>query len=109
MDESNEVLGDIIARLIEGDMLSGEQWRPAACLDFLVQTLTMTADDDSLSTEVREHAQEISAEILLNLTYLKIYSPEDEESEIEQDVLKFREILGRVDREDKHNEEDADG
>jgi hypothetical protein len=108
MDESNEVVGAIIARLIEGDMLSGEQWRPAACLDFLVQGLTATADDDSLSEAVREHAQELSAEILLNLTYLQVYSPEDQEAEIEGEVLKWRQVLGRLDREDEHNEEESE-
>lgn len=107
MDEANEVVGDVIARLIEGDMLSGEQWRPAAALDMLVQGLTSVADSDRV--EESAYAQDLLGEILLNMTYMQIYTPEDEEAENERDILRWRTILDRIDREDEDNEEEHNG
>ncbi len=80
MDEADEVIGDICRRLIEGDMMSKQKWRPAATLDFLVQGLVATIADAG-DPDRAAFAKDVLGDILLSLTYLEL-SPPDEEQEL---------------------------
>ena len=97
MDEDAvEMTGDIIARLIEGDMLSEQQWRPAATLDFLTQALVDLAEQDDETT--KEFATQILGSILTWLTYLQIHEPDEEDLEQEVYDRKWQEILESIEK-----------
>lgn len=105
-DTNAEFLGDVIARLIEGDMTSGECWRPAATLDFLVQGLVILAEDGDEDSGRREMASDIIEDVATLMTYLEVEEPLSDEATIERDVDLFREALDRLGKEDNNNKEE---
>lgn len=107
MDEADEVIGDICHRLIEGDMMSKQKWRPAATLDFLVQglvTMITSPGEDPLRSAV---AKDILGDILLSLTYLELAEPDEEQEMFDRkwDSLVERIMMTNEDDEDEEEED----
>lgn len=100
-----EFMADVITRLIEGDMLGDNEWRPAATLDFLCQSLAIAIEEDDLPEERREAFAHVLSDVVTMMTYLDIQDPVSTEEEIEEDVHKWRQILDRVDRPDDEEDE----
>jgi hypothetical protein len=104
LEEADEVIGDICRRLIEGDMMSKQKWRPAATLDFLVQGLvTMCADDNE---DRARCAKDILGDILLSLTYLEISEPDPEQDMFDKQWDKLVERIIHPPSEDDEEEEE---
>lgn len=99
-DESDEVIGDIISRLIAGDMGSGEQWRPAATLDFLTQGLVKVIIEGG---EHADFAQDIMGDILLSLTYLELAESDEEQEAFDR---QWDNIVSRIMRPAGEEEDD---
>ena len=101
-NESDEVIGDIISRLIGGDMGSGEQWRPAATLDFLTQGLVKVAMGDG---ENASFARDILGDILLSMTYLELAESDEEQEAYDR---QWAGIVSRIMRPEDDEDEDDD-
>lgn len=101
---SDEMISDIISRLIEGDMGSGKYWRPAATLDLLAQGLAeliaTTEDEDGARL-----AKEILGDILLSMTYLEMAEPDEEQQAYDR---QWERIVQNVMRTDHEEDEDDD-
>jgi hypothetical protein len=103
MDSSDEVIADIISRLIEGDMGSGEQWRPAATLDILVQSLVNVCTGEDPERALL--AKDILGDILLSMTYLELIEEDEEQEAYDR---QWDRIVEKVFRTDEKDEEDDD-
>lgn len=102
--DENQVIADIISRLIGGDMGSGESWRPAATLDFLSQGLaTMAEGDDPIRAEV---AKDILGDILLSMTYLELAESDEEQEAFDRQWEKIIENVMRPQIEEEVDDED---
>ena len=103
MDQSDEIIADIISRLIGGDMGSNEQWRPAATLDFLAQGLVPVCTDDN--EDRAKLAREILGDILLSMTYMELMEPDHEQEAYDR---QWEQIVRNVMRPDQEEDEDDD-
>jgi hypothetical protein len=102
MDEADEVIGDICRRLIEGDMMGGQEWRPAATLDFLIQGM-VTLTQDSTEPIKAAVAKDLLGDILLSLTYLELDEPDEEQELFDK---QWDNIVQRIMRPDQNEEEE---
>jgi hypothetical protein len=91
---------DIISALSERAEAMEEEWRFQATLIILLDVLKQDADD----TEDDDRFQGIRDVVGTILTLMLYLTKIPSEEEIEEDVAKFRKILGRVD--DENTEED---
>jgi hypothetical protein len=104
MDSSDEIIADIISRMIEGDMGSGEEWRPAATLDFLTQGLVkFTLDEDESKAAL---AKDILGDILLSMTYLELAEPDEEQEAYDRQWERIVENVFRTDHKDDEEDDD---
>lgn len=85
-------------------MLSGQEWRPAATLDFLVQGLVSSVLEGEDEAR-RAVAKDILGDILLSMTYLKIREPDEEQEAFDR---KWDEIMSRIDRPSEENNGNED-
>lgn len=101
--EENEVIADIVSRLIAGDMGSGETWRPAATLDFLAQGLVgVTKDDDPVRSQL---AKDILGDILLSMTYMELEEADEEQEAFDR---QWENIVSRIMRPNEDEDDDDD-
>lgn len=99
MDMDAEFSGDLIGRLIEGDMLSGECWRPAATLDFLVQSLVILTQSEQASSEHREVIEAVLSDVMTMMVYLEVDQPLDDEETIQRDIDLFKQAVEQFNNE----------
>ena len=104
MDEADEVIGDICHRLIEGDMMSKQKWRPAATLDFLVSGLVVMCADNTEPAKAAV-AKDILGDIMLSLIYLELSEPDEEQELFDK---KWNELIGRIMRPDDGLDEEVE-
>lgn len=103
----DEVIADIISRLIAGDMGSGEEWRPAAALESLAQGLVAICEGEE-DPGRKALAKEILGDIMLAMTYLELREPDEADEEQDAYDRQWDKIVARIMRQDQDQDQEKD-
>ncbi len=103
---ATEFLADMAVALIQRDMLSGEEWRIAYTLGYVLDAALATVDEAE-SEELREFCVTLVAEVTNTLLYAHIHeelTPEGIENEVKNFAALFDQVettrLGKNDEDE---------